>query len=65
MDTAFHNKRYQVSELSKKSLITVGEHERGGAGLILKESEHVAHDLQVSVIHLFNHQNCLLLARNY
>ena len=39
MDTAFHNKRYQVSELSKKSLITVGEHERGGAGLILKESD--------------------------
>ena len=39
MYTAFHNKRYQVSELSKKSLITVGEQERGRAGLILKESD--------------------------
>ena len=28
MDTAFHNKCYQVSEWSKKALIIVGEHRR-------------------------------------
>ena len=65
MYTAFHNKHYQVSELSKKSLITVGEHERGGSWSDPQGVRHGEHDLQVSFIHLFNHQNCLLLARNY
>ena len=65
MDTAFHNKCYQVSEWSKKSLITVGKHKRGGSWSDPQGVRHVEHDLQVSFIHLFNQQICLLLARNY
>lgn len=51
METAFYNKCCQVSEWTKKWLITVREYKKGRTWYAPQGVSYMVHDLQESFIH--------------